>query len=50
MNGKFYAEAYSIDINRAEKIGAFMGEFQSEPLLKDVRVWCKHDEAWEPEE
>ena len=45
MNGKFYAEAYSIDFERAEKIGAFMDNFQSEQLLKDVRVWCKHDKA-----
>ena len=45
MNGKFYAEAYSIDIDRAERIGAFMDNFQSDPLLKDVRVWCKHDKA-----
>ena len=45
MNGKFYAEAYSIDLNRAERIGAFMDNFQSDPLLKDVRVWCKHGKA-----
>ena len=45
MNGRFYAEAYAIDINRAEKIGAFMNSFQSLPLLKDIRVWCKHDKA-----
>ena len=45
MNGKFYAEAYQIDLNRAEKIGAFMNSFQSLPLLKDVRVWCKHGKA-----
>ena len=45
MNGKFYAEAYSISIERAEKIGAFMEEFQSLPLLKDVRIWCKYGKA-----
>ncbi len=45
MNGKFYAEAYSIDINRAEKIGAFIDSFQSLPLLADVNVWCKHGKA-----
>ena len=45
MNGNFYAEAYSIDINRAERIGAFMDNFQSEPLLKGIRVWCKYGKA-----
>ena len=45
MNGRFYAEAYRINIERAERIGAFMDNFQSDHLLKDVRVWCKHDKA-----
>ena len=31
MNGKFYAEAYSIDINRAEKIGAFITKTLTKP-------------------
>ena len=49
MHGKFYAEAYSIDLNRADRIGAFMNSFQSLPLLKEFENE-DFDEAWEPEE
>ncbi len=45
MNGKFYAEAYSIDFERAEKIGAFIDRFNKNALLKDISVWCKHGKA-----
>ena len=45
MNGKFYAEAYSIDFERAEKIGAFIDRFNKNDLLKDISVWCKHGKA-----
>lgn len=45
MNGRFYAEAYRINIERAEKIGAFMDRFQSTQLLTNVNVWCKHGKA-----
>lgn len=45
MNGRFYAEAYSVDIERAEKIGAFIDRFNKNGLLNDISVWCKHGKA-----
>ena len=45
MNGKFYAEAYQINIECADRIGAFIDRFNKNDLLNDISVWCKHGKA-----